>query len=64
MLYFNAKVGRKDIFKPTIGNESLHETNTDNEAMAVKFAESKNIVVNSTIFPHCKIHKYNLTSPD
>jgi hypothetical protein len=22
---FNAKVGRKDIFKPTVGNGSLHE---------------------------------------
>jgi hypothetical protein len=23
---FNAKVGKKDIFKPTTGNETLHET--------------------------------------
>jgi hypothetical protein len=27
---FNAKVGREDIFKPKIGNESLHKINNDN----------------------------------
>jgi hypothetical protein len=27
---FNVKVGKEDIFKSTIGNESLHEINNDN----------------------------------
>jgi hypothetical protein len=27
---FNGKAGREDIFKPTIGNESLHEISNDN----------------------------------
>jgi hypothetical protein len=27
---FNAKVGREDIFKPTVGNESLQEISNDN----------------------------------
>jgi hypothetical protein len=27
---FNAKVGRDDIFKPTIGNESSHKISNDN----------------------------------
>jgi hypothetical protein len=27
---FNAKLGRENIFKPTIRNESLHETSSDN----------------------------------
>jgi hypothetical protein len=27
---FSAKVGKEDIFKPTIWNESLHEISNDN----------------------------------
>ena len=27
---FNAKLGRDDIFKPTAGNESLHQDSNDN----------------------------------
>jgi hypothetical protein len=33
---FNAKVGREDIFKPTIGNESLHEISNDNGVKSSK----------------------------
>jgi hypothetical protein len=49
---FNAKVGREDIFKLTIGNESFHETSNDNGVRVVNFATSKNLVVKSTMFPH------------
>jgi hypothetical protein len=42
---FNAKVGREDIFKPTIGNESLHEINNYNGVRLVNFATSKNLRV-------------------
>jgi endonuclease/exonuclease/phosphatase family metal-dependent hydrolase len=61
---FNAKVGREDIFKPTIGNESLHEISNDNGIRVVDFAKSKKLRVKSTMFPHRNIHKYTWTSPD
>ena len=34
---FNAKVGRDNIFKPTIGNESLHQDGNDNGVRIVNF---------------------------
>jgi hypothetical protein len=48
---FNTKVGREDIFKPTIGNDSSHEISNDNGVRVVNFATSKNLVVKSTVFP-------------
>jgi hypothetical protein len=42
---FNAKVGRKEIFKPTIENESLPKISNDNGAGVVNFATSKNLTV-------------------
>jgi hypothetical protein len=45
---FNSKVGREDIFIPTIGNESLHEISNDNGVRLVNFATSKNLRVKST----------------
>jgi hypothetical protein len=64
LLDFNAKVGREDIFKQTIGNETLHEISNDNGVRLVNFATSKNLRVKSTIFPHRNIHKYTWMSPD
>jgi hypothetical protein len=60
----NAKVGREDIFKPIIGNESLHEASKDHGVRVVNFATSKNLIIKSTTFPHCDIHKHTWTSPD
>jgi hypothetical protein len=61
---FIAKVGKEDIFKLTIRNESLHELSNDNGVRLVNFATSKNLRVKSTMFPHCSIHKYTWTYPD
>jgi hypothetical protein len=61
---FNAKLGRKNIFKTTIGNESLHQDSNDNGVRIINFAASKSLVVKSTMFPHRNIYKYTWTSPD
>jgi exonuclease III len=54
---FNAKAGRENIFKPIIGNESIHEISNGNGVRVVNFTTSKNLAVKSTMFPHRKIHK-------
>jgi hypothetical protein len=40
-----AKVGKEDIFKPTIGNESLHKISNDNGVRLINFATSKNLTI-------------------
>jgi hypothetical protein len=60
----NSKVGRENIFKPTIWNDSLHRNNNDSGVTIVNFATSKNLVVKSTMFPHRNIQKYTWTTPD
>jgi hypothetical protein len=61
---YNAKVGRKDIFKPTIRNDSLHEIINDSRVSVVNFATSKNPTAKSTKFPHRNISKFIWTNPD
>jgi hypothetical protein len=61
---FNANVGREDILKPTVGNESLHGIGNDNGVRVVNSATSKNLTVKSTMFPQHNIHKVTWTSPD
>jgi len=42
---FNAKVGRENIFKLTIGNKSLRQGSNDNGFRIANFVTSKNLVV-------------------
>jgi len=57
-LIFNAKVGREDIFKPTIRNENFHDIFNDNGVRTVNSATSKDVTVISTVIPHHNIHKH------
>jgi hypothetical protein len=47
---FKAKVDKEDIFKLTIGNESLHEICNNNGVRLVNFATSKNLRLKSMVF--------------
>jgi hypothetical protein len=59
---FNAKVVKEDIFRPTVGKESLHEISNDNGVRVVNFAISKNLIIKSTMFSHHNIRKFTWTS--
>jgi len=48
---FNAKAGKGDIYKPTTGNESLHNETNNNGIKMIQFAISKDFNTRST-FPH------------
>jgi hypothetical protein len=55
---FIAEVGRKSIFKPTIGNETLNEISYDNGIRVVNVVTSKNLTLRSTMLPHLDIHTF------
>jgi hypothetical protein len=36
--YFNSKVGKEDIFKPRVGNDSVHEISNNNGVQVISTA--------------------------
>jgi hypothetical protein len=61
---FNAKVGWKDIFKPTTGNNSLHEISDDNGVKSSKLCHIQKFDCQKYNAAHCNIHKFTWTSPN
>jgi hypothetical protein len=55
---FNAKVGREDVFKPTIVNESLREIINDNGVRVINFVIWENLIVKNTMSSHRNVYKY------
>jgi hypothetical protein len=58
------KYAGKTFSNRQFGNGSSHEISNDNGVRLVNFATSKNLRVNSTMFPHRNIHEYIWMSTD
>ena len=56
---FNAKLGKENIFKPTVWNESLHQENNNNAVRIVNFASSVNLVVKT----RCSLTETFISTP-
>jgi hypothetical protein len=60
---FNTKISREFIFIPAVGNESLHKVCNANGIIKVNLANSKNLIVKSTMFSHHNILKFTWIFP-
>ena len=53
----NAKIGKENIFRPTIGKHSKHESTNENGYFLIDFASEKGMIIKSTHFEKKEIHK-------
>ena len=60
----NAKIGIEREYRSITGNNSLHDVSNDNGRRLIDLAESRNMIISSTQFPHKEIHKQTWRSPD
>jgi len=54
----------ENIFKPTTGNENLHQDTNDNGVRIVNLVTSIDLVVKITMLLRRNVRKYTWTSPD
>jgi len=58
----NAKVGREEMYQPTIGRESLHDKSNDNGTCLINFCMANGLTLSSTYFPMKDIFKQTWTA--
>jgi len=61
---FNAQVGKERVYHRTVGPDGVHDVSNDNGMRMARFAASNGLFVESTFYPHKKIHKETRTSAD
>jgi len=61
---FNTKFRKENIYRPTIGNESLHNETNNNRINFIQFVIYKRLNVRSSMFPCRDIHKETWYSAD
>jgi len=61
---FNAKLGKENIFRATIGNHSLHDITSKNGLRLIDFASGGELIVKSTMFPRKDIYKGTWKAPN
>lgn len=61
---WNAKIGKEDMYKRTVGNHSKHENTNENGQRVIGFAMGRNMVIRSTQIQRKEIYKDTWISPD
>lgn len=60
----NAKFRHENVNKPALENHGVHQQSKNKGIQLLEFALSKNMLVNSTMFSHLRIHKDTWISLD
>lgn len=60
----HAKVGKEAVYRKLVGKHSLHDISYGNGKKLNKFADSKDLIIGSTMFDRKNIHKLTWILPD
>jgi len=61
---FNVKIGKEDMYRPTIGPNGLHDVSNDNGTRLINLCLVKGFTLSSTYFPRKDIYKQTWIAPN